>query len=130
MSTTILESPYQSATIPRRYTIEKNKPRYPQFAPFVHNRFEKGQQRFRQELQSSFFSGTGGSHIQTVGHLMDSPLPGNKISYDSHNLPNKATYNQANVQRLSRVVSKDNDERYKISRLEGTTVRKPYRDFV
>ena len=128
MSTTILESPFQSATIPRRYTIGPNKPRYSQYAPFIYNRFEKGQNRFSQELQTSFFSGTGGSHVATAGHPFYSPLPGNKISYDSHNLPNIATYNQANLQRLSRVVSKDNDERYKISRLEGTLQRKPFRD--
>ena len=128
MSTTIVESPYQSATIPRRYTIGPNKPRYPQYAAFVYNRFEKGQNRFKQELQSSFFSGTGGSHVQTPGHPSYSPFPGTKISYDSHNLPNKATYNQANLQRLSRTVARDNDERYKISRLEGTLQRKPFRD--
>ena len=129
MSTNVLaDSPWDSQTIPRRYTIGPNKPRYYQYAPFVHNRFEKGQQRFRQENQTSFFSGTGGSHVASVGHPMDSPLPGTKISYDSHNLPDKGVYNAGNLQRLSRTVVRDNDERYRVSRLEGTAQRKPFRD--
>jgi hypothetical protein len=129
MTTNVMnESPWASQTIPRRYTIAPNDPRYPQYAPFVYNRFEKGQNRFKQELQTSFFSGTGGNHTQTVGHPMYSPFPGTKISYDSHNLPDKGVYNAGNLQRLSRTVARDNDERYRVSRLEGTAQRKPFRD--
>jgi hypothetical protein len=122
------EAPWDARSIPKRYMIGPNKPRYPEYAPFVYNRFEKGQNRYKKELETGFFSGTGGSDVSTVGHPMYSPFPGKKISYDSHNLPNKKMYNNSTRERLARQVERDNDERYRVSRMEGTALRKPFRD--
>ena len=121
MSSSISEATYQTPKLPRTFKGGKNTPRYPQYSPFDYDKSEGGQKRWDKNLALYHFQ----RGIVTCGVAMDSPNPKGRISYDSHNVPDKSKYNPSRLSRMASRQRRENTERTRVSRMLGRGSRQP-----
>ena len=120
MSSGVAEATYQTPKLPRNFKGGKNKPYYPQYSPFDYDK-STGQKRWDKDLALYHFQ----RGVVTCGTVMSSPAPKGKISYDSFNAPNKSQYNPSRLTRMAGRQRRENEERYRVSRMLGRGSRQP-----
>jgi hypothetical protein len=123
MSSGVSESTWQSPKIPCCFkggggTGKQDRPIYPQYSAFAFN--SKGKQvRWAKDLACSHFQ----RGIVTTGAKMTSPAPKKHQSYDSHNKPDPAIYNNKNLSKLASDVMKTAATNRRIPNMVGRGFR-------